>query len=333
MLEALGEENFAGPLLAVTGPEWWKMMEGRLAARVDLVVDAAGVGSSATVEKVKSEKAGTVLAAGHGRIIEIARRAALASGADLVVVPTAIDGESAVRRDVIERDKGAPKIIGEKETDLLIVDSGLIWGEHEALTRTGVGELLAISPTVEDCRIANLAGLKGLTENVAERAVDLVGELFDWADEIGELTESGIRRLVELLIAREELARKVGSRRPIEGSAHFFADLAELKLGVSPRRGALICMGVILMMELQRKSSRPAKQFLHWLRVPWKPEDLGLTADQIGEVISALPGYVRDNKLPYTVIDDAALDEATIKRIINAMLSPLLKSSFQTRDD
>jgi glycerol dehydrogenase-like iron-containing ADH family enzyme len=163
--------------------------------------------------------------------------------------------------------------------------------------------------------------------------MDLVQELLDWNDEIAELTEGGIRKIFELLIKREELAEKAGARRAVSGSAQIFADAVPLITNRNFPRGPLVCLGTILMSELQGQSSRPLRQFLHWIQAPWKPDQLGLSDPELAKILAALPGFARENGYPKTALDTAELTEDKIKALLAALREPLIKNSLEERKD
>jgi glycerol dehydrogenase-like iron-containing ADH family enzyme len=281
----------------------------------------------------KCTAGGTVLGFGGDAAMEAARYAAWKSGAALVLAPTTITGESLVRADVLVRAKGGREKAGTKDAYLLLVDYGLIWEGGEADSRSSVGHVLSIVTAVEDARRAAAGGGEAYDEEKGLAAMDIVAALTDRADDIYDLTEAGIRTLVELLLRREEFAQRDGSRRLVEGSEHVFADCAESVLGRALPRGPLLCLAVVMMMELQKKPSKPVKQFLHWIGAGWKPEAVGVTEPELARVLGSLPAFERSGGYAPTAIRGAELSGPEIKRIIEGMKEPILRSSLQERKD
>jgi glycerol dehydrogenase-like iron-containing ADH family enzyme len=160
-----------------------------------------------------------------------------------------------------------------------------------------------------------------------------VTALMDRADDVYDLTEAGIRTLVEQLKRREEFAERQGSRRLVEGSEHVFADCAEAVLHRPLPRGPLLCLAVVMMMELQKKPSKPVKQFLHWIGAGWKPEQSGITDGELARVLAALPEFERAGGYAPTAIRGAELSGPELKRIIEGMKEQILRSSLQERKD
>jgi hypothetical protein len=113
----------------------------------------------------------------------------------------------------------------------------------------------------------------------------------------------------------------------------MFADCAEAHTKRVFPRGALLCLGVVLMLELQKMNSKPVKQFLHWLNVAWKPDKLGLSEPELAGILGALKDFDKEHGCQYTVIRETEISGRTIKRVIEGMRAPILTSSLQDRED
>ena len=78
---------------------------------------------------------------------------------------------------------------------------------------------------------------------------------------------------------------------------------------------------------------RNGTRFLHWIDAPWKLEKLGLTEPELAGILGALKEFDADHGTGYTVIREDDLSGRTIKRLIEGMRAPILKSSLQDRKD
>lgn len=334
ILASLSEGEFTGPVVALTRENWRGPAESRLAGRLEstlLFSDMTGDALDALAEK--AAKAGAVVAVGDGPVMDAARYVAWRTGSKLVMAPMAITGESAVSSGVWTADGGRTTILGQKAPDLVTVDLDLIWNGPEHETRAGVGDVLGIVTATEDCFRASRAGAAEFDGEKALEAMEIVNELMDRADDLFDLTEAGVRKLVETLARREEFAEAMGSRSLVEGSEHVFADCAESVLARPLARGALVCLGVVLMLELQGKDGKPAKQFLHWLNVAWQPEKIGISDPELARVLGALKEFDREHDRGHTVIREAEISGKAMKTMMERMRDPLIKSSFQKRRD
>lgn len=331
LLESLGGQDISGPLALLADNTFADAVLEKLPAKPAVVREPGGLCAESLDEVCAGLESGTVLAAGRGDTGYAGRYAAWKTGSKLITLPFEISGESLVRRDVITVEEGLFRRHGHHEDELLLVDSECIWKGDERISRAGAGDILGILTAVEDWRSAE--GGSGFSKDMAEQAVEIVDELMDRADELFDLTEGGIRRLVELLQAREKLAESAGHRRMIEGSERIFEECAGNVLGKSFSHGPLRCLGVMAMMVLQDLSPRPLKQFLHWIQVPWKPEDQGISDTELWKILSSLPAFVKKYEYPDTIIHHVEMGEERINRIITGIREPFLKSSLQTRND
>ncbi len=320
--------DLPGPVYAVTGPEGKELAALASGLSGTLVVNAGDKNELDALAEWAGG-AGTVLAMGNGPLIEAARYVAWRAGSSLVVVPTAVTGEQVVKSDVILREGAGIEVLGNKDAELLAVDYEIVWGGPEEETRAAVGEILSILTAVEDWKAAGEAA--GYDSAVAEKAVELLDETMDRADDIFDLTQSGIRQIVNSLVKREELSCSAGTRRPIEGPEHAFVECALATAGKALPRGGLLCLGVILMSELQGRRSRPIKQFLKWVQVDWNPERVGLSGEELALALEALPQFARERGLFYTTLDKREVDRETLQGVIGAMREPLLTSSLRDR--
>jgi len=334
LLEVLGAGDLIDPVHLVADQGTGKGLVDKLAAPPE-AVHLAGSLDKAALEDLSARTSGakTVIGVGGPATLMVARYAAWKAEAGLVLVPAPLCGEASVGARVKARDEGLVKVLGEKSPDLVLVDMSLIWAADEDESRSAVGEVLSIVTAVEDWKLSGAAGEAEYNEDVALEAMEMVTGLLDRADDIYDLTESGVKKMVELFAAREDFAKKHGGRHLVEGSETVFADCVEAAADKPMDRGALLCLGVVLMMELQGKPSKPAKQFLHWVRVPWKPEQLGISDDRLAEVMASLKEFDAKRSGHHTVIREAPLDGGQIKKVIAAAKEPFLKSSFQERTD
>ncbi|MFO8056226.1 MAG: iron-containing alcohol dehydrogenase [bacterium] len=331
LLESLSGRDISGPLALLEDPKYADAVLEKLPAKPALVREPGGLSSESLDEVCAGLEPGTVLAAGGGDIGYAGRYAAWKTGSKLITLPFEISGESLVRRDVITIEEGLFKRHGHHDDELLLVDSECIWKGDERISRAGAGDILGMLIAVEDWRSAE--GGSGFSEDVVNQAVEIVDELMDRADELFDLTEGGIRRLVELLHAREKLAESAGHRRMIEGSERIFEECARNVLGKPLSHGPLRCLGVISMAVLHGLSTRPFKQFLHWIQVPWKPEDQGISDTELWKILSSLPAFVKKYEYPDTIIHHVEMGEERINRVMTGIREPFLKSSLQTRND
>jgi glycerol dehydrogenase-like iron-containing ADH family enzyme len=125
------------------------------------------------------------------------------------------------------------------------------------------------------------------------------------AAEIRRVSDQGIRVLVELFEAENDLCESFGNSRPEEGSEHFFAYNAELRTGKQFIHGEIVCLGILLMSRLQQNQPDWVQALLEELGVRYRPGDIGLEPGELRESLSTLADFCREEELPHTIISEA----------------------------
>jgi len=330
LLQDIGTGEPAEPLFLVTSEKYINLADDQAfkPQKSSVASDLSPAGLEELARRAAG--AGTIIALGGEEEIEAARYAAAKNNAALIVAPAVLCGERLFRNDFKAAGPSAQDL-GEKPADLVLVDYSLVWAGDEPASRASAGDVLSIATAVEDWKAPG--GEPEFDQDTAIKAMEILTDLLDRADDIFDLTEGGIKALVELAQKREEFARAAGSRRPIQGSEHLLAECARAMIGNRAPRCSLVCLGVVLMTELQGKSSKPIKQFLHWIRAPWKPQDLGITRGELGRIITSLPGFAKETGAQPSVLTTVEMNGDTVKKAIEGMEEPLLKSSLQDRKD
>jgi len=329
VFESLSSDAIKSPAVAVVPPGKGTLAE-KTGLKADKTLEAAALSVASLDELAEAAKgAGTIIAIGDSIQADAARYAAWKNDAVLVVAPQTIDSERIFRKEVVDGESAGA--LGEKPADIVAVDYSLVWSGDEDITRSSVGDVLGAITAAEDWKRS--AKDAGYDEDVAERSLDLLSEMMDRADDIFDLTEGGIRAIAEAMAGREGLAEELGHRRTIEGSEHVFADCARAVTGREYPHGPLMCLSVITMTELQGKPSKAIKQFLHWIRVPWRPDQIGFSDADMRETLKTLRAFSEKHGYPPTSINMVEMMDEKIDKIINGVRESILRSSLMDRED
>jgi glycerol dehydrogenase-like iron-containing ADH family enzyme len=203
--------------------------------------------------------------------------------------------------------------------ELLLVDFDLIRAAPPRLNRAGAGDILSIHTGSFDWLLGHRNDGERYDRQVAQHCAELLRVLERNAAEIGRVSDKGIRALVELFEAENDLCESFGNSRPEEGSEHFFAYNAELRTGKQFVHGEIVCLGVLLMARLQQNQPDWVQALLEELGVLYRPSDIGLEPGELRDSLSTLGEFCREEGLPYTIIKEA-LD---VPNAIDALISDL----------
>lgn len=294
-----------GDCLLVTQPEALRSAEGLLArkpAAVHLV-------SSMELSRIEKELAGlmaadTVVGLGGGMALDFAKFVGWRRGSEPVLVPGAASVDAAVCLAIAVREKSRVRYVGQVLARSILCDFELMQSAPPRLNRAGVGDILSIHTALFDWKLAAERGKAKYEPSIAEAASGLLEGLEQNAGEIRSASEKGLRFLMEAFAAENALCLDAGSSRPEEGSEHFFAYAVEQLTGRTFVHGELVCLGVLLLSRLQQNRPGWVWDLLEKTSVAFHPARLGLSREELTEVFAHLRGFVHEEKLAYSIIDE-----------------------------
>lgn len=279
-----------------------------------------------TMERLKLEelrktlpKSNTVVGIGGGASIDTAKYIAWKSGAKLVIIPTIISADVVVTKEVGVRDDGKVHYIGNKPADEILVDYSIIRNAPRELNRAGAEDILSIYTALYDWKLASERGFERFDESIAKEAEACLHRLEENANEIRDVTETGIKTLMELYLKETELCQRFGSSRPEEGSEHFFAYNLEYLTRKHYLHGPIIGLGIFLMSCLQNNRQYEIAELMDKIEIGYKPERINVTRSEIKDTLATLKKYIKQDKLPFTVIDGADLSDTAVEDLIHRL--------------
>jgi glycerol dehydrogenase-like iron-containing ADH family enzyme len=147
---------------------------------------------------------------------------------------------------------------------------------------------------------------------VAESQVAL-DRVIDHADAIHEVSDEGIRALAESLRWGGAAFHNAGwNPRHIEGAEHFVFYALEYVTGKHFLHGQPVTLGVLLMSALQENRPEEIRAIADRIGVRYRPDEMGVTWDDVAEALRTLKGFVERAGLWYTVASARPITEAWI---------------------
>jgi glycerol dehydrogenase-like iron-containing ADH family enzyme len=267
--------------------------------------------------------ADTVIGVGGGSALDFAKYLAWRRELRLVLIPSIVSVDACVTPSIGVRDHGRVHYVGHVKPEQVLIDFNLIRAAPPRLNRAGAGDILSIHTGSFDWLLGQEKAGERYDREVALRAAELVRKLERSAAEISRVSDRGIRTLVELFQAENDLCESFGNSRPEEGSEHFFAYNAELRTGKQFVHGEIVCLGILLMSRLQENEPEWVRGLLDELGVLYRPTDIGLGLEELRDTLSTLDAFCRQEGLPHTIIGEtlAAQDD------IDALISDLEDTS------
>jgi glycerol dehydrogenase-like iron-containing ADH family enzyme len=261
-----------------------------------------------------------VIGLGGGQALDVAKYAAWARRVPLFSVPTVMSVNAAWAHRAAVRVDGVVRYVAWAIPEAVYVDFDIIRSAPADLNRSGVGDIVCYHTGHWDWKMAHDLGKTEphwpYDERLVAEAQVALQRVVDHADDIHEINDEGIRALTESLRWGGSAFHNAGwNPRHIEGSEHFVFYALEYLTGRHFIHGQIVGLGVLLMSALQDNRPDWIKEVVERVGVPYRPEQMGVTWDQVAEALRILPDFVERAGLWYTVASERPITEPYIERM------------------
>lgn len=258
----------------------------------------------------------SVIGLGGGMACDMAKYLAWRHRRRLILVPTVVSVDAFVTRTIAVRQGGKVRYVGDVFPERLLIDFDIVRAAPPHLNRAGVGDLLSIYTALWDWRFAHEHYGEEYSPTLAKQAASILDRLETYAQEIRDVTDIGVRTLVEGFREEVRLCEAWRSSRPEEGSEHYLAYCAEWVTGRAFLHGALVSFMVLITCRFQDQDwSRPLS-LVERIGVPFRPSFLGITPQELTLTLQNIHRYVHAEKLPPGIFHRAPLTNAEIARAV-----------------
>lgn len=301
---ATGVGDRPGVVVAVSDPDVWRWYAPEFGPAPAVLIDAVELGPERLDELAASVPAeATIIGIGGGVAMDVAKWIHWRRGLSLIQVPTLPSVNACFTRMTALRDGGRVRYEGDAVPDEVIVDYRIFAGAPAAMVRAGIGDVLSCHTALWDWRVAVMAGHDpAWDDDSAGASMRYLDGLRQAAAGIHDVTDTGIRSLMEM-------HREIGWRCHVmrharfeEGSEHFFAYCFEEVTGRTILHGELVSLGVLVMSTIQGNNPWLPRAIVHEAGTRHRPEDLGISWDEIDATLDRLQEFTVDGGYWHSVI-------------------------------
>ena len=273
---------------------------------------AAALGSRA-----QEAEADAIVAVGGGRALDIGKLAASRAGLTIVAVPTQLSHDGICSPVAVVPDgEGRPESLGAVAPRAVFVSMPTLFGAPPASIAAGVGDLLANPLALTDWQLAAERGHEALDDrawDLSAQSYDLIRGRLDEDPATWSKDLQALRNLADALVLSGMAMIAAGTSRPASGGEHEVSHAIDELFGGRALHGAQVAFGCIVTTALYGDDTEGLRATLRKLALPDEPSKLGLDTGDLVRVLIEAPN-TRPGR--FTIIEDANLDEAAVRKLI-----------------
>jgi glycerol dehydrogenase-like iron-containing ADH family enzyme len=248
--------------------------------------------------------AATVVGLGGGTALDTAKYVAWTTGRPLVQVPSITSVDAGFTDAIGVRDRGTVRYVGAVVPEVVVLDLALVRSAPASLNRAGVGDVLSCHTGLFDWRLASKREIgHPWHDGLAALGSTLLDELESAADEVGAVSDDGIRFLTQAYRRIGAACAWAGHSRFEEGSEHFWAYAYEQATGAHPVHGEIIAFATCALAHVQGNDPARVRRIVERSKVRAHPIDLGVEESSFRSCLLGLRDYARNAGLDTTIVD------------------------------
>lgn len=250
-----------------------------------------------------------IYAVGGGLVADSAKYIGYKRKLPVVLIPTALSVDGFFTPIVSLRDASVGTYVETGPAERVLIDWDVVSAAPAHIRGAGIVELLSIVTGLLDWRYAAEKGKNPLEERfqpwAAALAAGIAQQAFRIAKGVGEGQVQALRELLDLICMEVRLTTQIGHTRPQEGSEQFFAQALQPRIATRGKKpyAELLGPGILLAMALHNQDVNPIRDTMLSAGIRLN----GVDAQDITDTLITLPQFVKDNKLPYSILNDVTI--------------------------
>lgn len=276
--------------------------------------------ASGLIPRIRASGARAVVAVGGGRCLDAAKYAAAGLAMPVVAVPTQLSHDGICSPvAVLPNHSGVSESLPAVFPSAVFFSLPTIRRAPARSARAGLGDLLSNPFALRDWELAATRGADEIDERAWHLSLESAQLVEPWVDGLADADAADPRFLTLLAhaLANSGLAMMcAGSSRPASGAEHKISHALDLRFGGRALHGEQVAFACLISATLHGLEIAPLRRRLRRLGLPARLEDLGLSADEMADVILIAPS-TRPGR--FTILEQAGLSRAAAQRLARSL--------------
>ncbi len=299
-----GIGNSLGSYAVMTMDIPWNLVKSRIGGKPLSVTMISGLEHEYLDKLVKElPRVDTVVGIGGGVANDAAKYFSWKRGCALVLVPTIVSVNAYATPAAAVREKGVVHYLGQASPQKVVIDYKAIQSAPKRLNTAGTGDIYSCRTALYDWKLSHEKTGESYDEKIAAGSQRILDILVSNANEIRNVTEKGIRTLVELHAETNRLQVLAGKARPEEGSEHIYFYALEELTGQSYVHGEAVGTGIYVITHFQSREEEEVGKVMDNLGLVFRPQEIGVSHDQFVNTLLHMKQYSKENKMFYSILD------------------------------
>lgn len=302
----------------VTQPEPWAFLQQKVRNQPIQIMQSGDLSPEYLDHLADTAPAVTIVGLGGGSAMDTSKWIHWRRSLPLIQLPSLPSVDACFTRMSALRDRGGVRYEGDAVPEMVYVDFELFRAAPRVMVTSGIGDVLSCHTAWFDWKFASQQGRDeyGWTPELTAISHTYLDELYECAPGISELTDDGLRRLMELHRDIGWRCHELGHARFEEGSEHFFAYTFEEVTGRTILHGELVSMGVQIMSHFQGNNPQRARETIARAGTRHRLADLGVTEAEVMETLKRLPTFTSEQNHWYSYARTLNSNQYDAKEII-----------------
>jgi glycerol dehydrogenase-like iron-containing ADH family enzyme len=301
----------------------WNLVKDRIGGTPSSITMVTGLEHDYLDRLVKeAPKVDTVVGIGGGMACDAAKYFSGKRNCSLVLVPTIVSVNAYATPMAAVREGGAVHYQGNANPRTVVIDFKAIQSAPKRLNTAGAGDVYSCRTALFDWKLSHDKTGESYDETIAAGSQRLIDKLVSSADEIRNVTEKGIRTLVEAHVETNRLQQDAGKPRPEEGSEHIFFYALEELTGRSFVHGEVVGTGIFVLTYFQTRQEKTVAREMDSMGLMFRPLDYRLSKDEFVNTVLRMKPYSKQNKMFYSILDATEISRQDAENLWSMISKP-----------